>query len=134
MPLQKRWPLVSTSVSGIAPEVWQRFKEEAAGRGLTFRDAIEQAIRDFARRVEADRNEEINNSRLDYYFRLQPSYSTGLFRLHSTGARSHPVQMHHEVLNLVRKIIVETGHKQNAVVLNAMMWWTNTEHHTSPRK
>src|SRR5690242_4200663 len=131
MPTKERWPLVMTSVSGIAPEIWVRFKEEAARRGLTLRLAIEQAIRDFAERMKTGGNQEINDPPVDYYFDFQPSYASGLFRLHTSGSKTHPLEMHYEVLDLLREIARTSGYKQNVVVLNAMMWWTMDKHHGS---
>jgi hypothetical protein len=43
---QARWPLITTSVSGILPETWQAFKKQAESQGFTYRDAMETAIRE----------------------------------------------------------------------------------------
>src|SRR3954454_1143856 len=52
---QSRWPLVTTSVSGIGPEIWESFRKRADATGVTYREAIEAAIHDLITDVQEDR-------------------------------------------------------------------------------
>ena len=127
MPPQKRWPLVKTSVSGIPPEMWAKFKEEAERHGLTLRLAVEQAVREFADKLKGYENQSMKNS-VDNNVSFQPFDLTGFFRFHTTTAETRGIQMHHEVQDILRGIVKTTGYKQNVVLLNAMMWWIKGDH------
>jgi len=50
---RSRWPIVATSIPGIAPETWQAFKARADARGMTDREAMEAAILELAEAVRA---------------------------------------------------------------------------------
>jgi hypothetical protein len=99
---QARWPLITTSVSGILPETWQAFKKQAESQGFTYREAMETAIRDIA---EASRSGEV------------------IVWPHPKPAKSRAVQIHHEVQELLHQLMKELGLKQNVIVLEAMARW-----------
>jgi hypothetical protein len=105
---QARWPLITTSVSGILPETWQEFKRQADSQGFTYREAMEAAIRDIAAASRSGEN---------------------IVWPHPKSARSRPVQLHHEVQELLHQLMSELGLKQNVIVLGAMMRWLERNGH-----
>ena len=46
--------------------------------------------------------------------------------------RSHSIRIRHDVLNIFHEVTKITAYKQNTVLLNAMMWWMEDNHHQSP--
>lgn len=120
---QRRWPIITTSISGIPPEVWTQFKSKADERGVSFRLAMEEAIRNLAKQVGDGGRQKWDIPTTNFYFAMDKSNFAGMFRLHTTTAKGHPVQMHHEVRDVLHQIVKTTGYKQNIVVLNAMVWW-----------
>jgi hypothetical protein len=132
---QRRWPIITTSISGIAPEVWTQFKSKADERGLTFRLAMEEAIRNLAKKVAEGERQTWEIPGTDLYLAVDKSNLAGMFRLHTTTAKSHPIQMHYEVRDILQDVVKTTGYKKNIVILNAMAWWivnTVEDHRPSP--
>jgi hypothetical protein len=104
---QRRWPIITTSISGIPPEMWEAFKTCAAGRDKTFREALEDAI-----------------SRLEVAVTLgSPVIWPHIKKKDKDAPASHPVQMHDDVRQVMRGLVERTGYKQNIVVLAAMQRW-----------
>jgi hypothetical protein len=99
---QRRWPTITTSISGIAPEQWEGFKARAKARGMTFQAATEAAIGNLAEAI---------------------AQGEPISWPHAMGGKVHPVQMHHEVRDVMHWIVKQTGHRQNVVVLAAMLRW-----------
>jgi hypothetical protein len=99
---QPRWPDLSTSVSGITPEDWDRFKNRARLDGVKYRDALEMAIVDLAAAIR-------RGDKIDW----QPSRS----------APSRAVRMHADTRDLINDLVKESGYKQNVIVGTAMDYW-----------
>jgi hypothetical protein len=102
MPIRDRWPLVSVSITGVAPEMWDAFEKKAKDQGLTNKDAMEASIRRFAEAVRSGRPV------------TWPAPRTG---------KRRAVQMHHLVREEMRALIREFGYRQNVVILAAMQQW-----------
>jgi len=129
---QRRWPIITTSISGVRPEIWAKFKSDADRRGLTFRLALEEAIRQLSEKIKERSGQQIDVPNTDFYIGFEQSNIAGLFRARTTTAKPHPVQMHHEVRDILGEIAQATGYKRNIVILNAMMWWMLGDHRQSP--
>lgn len=100
---QARWPIIGTSVSGIAAETWEAFHKKAENTGLTYREAMEAAIADLAAAVRS--GEKINWP-------------------HATGGPKKPLQIHYEAHGEVKVITALTKMRQNVVFLAAIERWT----------
>jgi hypothetical protein len=103
---QTRWPIVATSISGIAPEIWQAFKARADERGMTDRKAMEAAILELAEAVHAGED---------------------LAWPHTRKAPLHTLRTHEAVKARLRELVDETGLKQSVVVLAAIRRWMAKE-------
>jgi hypothetical protein len=101
---QLRWPYISTSVAGIAPEDWTTFKARVERDKIKQQDAIEQAIKDLAEAVR--RGDTIE---------WQPSKT----------ARSRAVRMHDDTHKLINQLVDELDYKQNIVVGTALHRWAH---------
>ncbi len=99
-----RWPIVSTSVSGIAAEDWDAFKDRAKRDKIKQREALEDAVTDLA--AAARRGD---------YIDWQPP----------KVAPSRSVKMHNDVQAEINNLVGEFGYKQNVVVATAMHRWAN---------
>jgi hypothetical protein len=96
---QSRWPIVATSISGIAPEIWQVFKARVDARGMTGREAMEAPILEPAKAVRAGEDH------------AWP---------HTRKAPLHTLRMHGAVKARLRELVNGTGLKQSAVGLAAI--------------
>jgi hypothetical protein len=99
---QSRWPLVTTSVSGIGPEIWESFRKRADATGVTYREAIEAAIHDLITDVQEDRQ-------IIWY----PPQPGGPF----------PFQIHEKVREELRALVKKVNYRQNVVLLTAIQRW-----------
>lgn len=99
-----RWPIISTSVSGVAAEDWDAFKARAKRDKIKQRDALETAVSDLA--AAARRGDHVE---------WQPA----------KVAPSRSVKMHNDVQTEINNLVGEFGYKQNVVVATAMHRWTN---------
>ena len=107
---QNRWPIITTSVSGIRPEIWDRFKTAAEERGLTHREAAEEAIRDLAAAFAAD----------------------GVDRWEPTSrSKAHSVRAHTDRWDEIHAIVGKTGFHQSVVIQTAMKRWLD-KHQAGP--
>ena len=100
---QARWPIIGTSVSGIAAKTWEAFHKKAEDAGLTYREAMEAANTDLAAAVRS--GEKINWP-------------------HATGGPKKPLQIHYETHGEVKAIMALTKMRQNVVFLAAIERWT----------
>jgi hypothetical protein len=82
--------------------MWEVFKKRAEARGVTFREAMEAAIRNLADAVKLE---------------------APVIWPHTKTGKSHPIQMHFEVRDVMHGLVEQTGYKQNIVVLAAMQRW-----------
>jgi|tagenome__1003787_1003787.scaffolds.fasta_scaffold20730610_2 hypothetical protein len=104
---QTRWPIVTTSISGISREVWDSFKIRADEANITDREAMEAAIRALAEAVRAGK--EVNWP-------------------HTKHAPLHSIRTHESVKTELKILVKQTGLKQSVVVLAAMkLWMENRE-------
>jgi hypothetical protein len=99
---QTRWPIVTTSISGIAPEIWEAFKMRADEASITDREAMEAAINALAEAVRAGKN--VNWP-------------------HTKHAPLHSIRTHESVKAKLKTLVKQTGLKQSVVVLAAMKLW-----------
>lgn len=99
---QNRWPVITTSISGIGKDVWNRFKNTADTRGITDREAAEEAIRDLSAAVE-------KGDKIEW----QPA---------KTGS-PHSVRAHEEVWSEIQALTEKTGFRQNVLILTAITRW-----------
>ena len=99
---QKRWPHITTSVSGISPEDWEMFKDAAIDRNMSYREAMEHAIADLIADIRSGKE-------IDW----QPSRS----------APSKPIKIHAETVDQVRDLCDRIGYRQNVIFGTAMMRW-----------
>jgi hypothetical protein len=103
---QARWPVVTTSASGVTSELWDAFKARADELNMTDREAMEEAIRDVVAAARA-------GEAVDWP--------------HPTGPLTRPIRIHEEVLNEARALRKELGYKLNVVMLAAMKRWIKKE-------
>jgi hypothetical protein len=101
---QLRWPYISSSVSGIAPDNWNAFKARVDRDKIKQQDAIAQAIKDLAEAVR--RGDAIE---------WQPSKT----------ARSRAIRMHDDTRKLIAQLVDELDYKQNIVVGTALHMWAH---------
>lgn len=101
---QKRWPHITTSVSGISPEDWKLFKDKADMRNMSYREALECAIFDLIADIKRGRG-------IDW----QPPRS----------APSKPIKIHAESVEQVRDLVEKIGYRQNVIIGTAMMRWVD---------
>lgn len=99
---QKRWPHITTSVSGISPDDWKLFKDTARRHGMPYREAMEHAIADLIADIRSGKE-------IDW----QPSRS----------APSKPIKIHAETVDQVRDLVEKIGYRQNVIFGTAMMRW-----------
>src|SRR5690242_4342308 len=99
MPPQRRWPLVTTSVSGIEPEIWAALRKMANNSGVTYREVIEEAINDLISDVHEGRN-----------ITWIPPKLGG----------PYPFQIHEKVREELRSLVKKMKYKQNVVLLTAI--------------
>lgn len=99
-----RWPIISTSVSGIAAEDWDDFKSRAKRDKIALRTALEEAVIDLA--AAARRGDKIEWQAV----KVAPSRS---------------VKMHNDIQTLINELVDEFSYKQNVLVATAMYRWTN---------
>jgi hypothetical protein len=100
--MQKRWPDISTSVSGIAPEDWDTFKTAATARKTNMKSALEQSIADLATAVRS-------GGAIDWQ---APKV-----------ASTRAIRIHADTLTIINELVAETGYRQNVVVATAMKRW-----------
>jgi hypothetical protein len=100
---QARWPVIGTSVSGIAAETWEAFHMKAEKDGLTYRKAMEAAITDLAAAVRS-------GEKIEWP--------------HATGGPKKPLQIHYQAHGEVKVIMALTKMRQNVVFLAAIERWT----------
>ena len=99
---QQRWPIETTSVSGIPSEEWDRFKTRARLDKMKYRQALEMAIEGLADSIR-------KGDEIDW---LPP-------RL----APSRPVKIHNDALNTVRGLSGQLSFKQNVIIGTAIHRW-----------
>jgi hypothetical protein len=103
---QNRWPIITTSVSGIRPEIWDQFKTAADARGLTHREAAEEAIRDLA--------VAFGNDGVDKW---EPT----------SRSKAHSVRAHTDRWDEIHAIVEKTGFHQSVVIQTAMKRWLDKD-------
>jgi hypothetical protein len=101
---QERYPHLTTSISGIGDDEWTAFDARAKQKGITKREALEEAIRNLV----ADMKDGIKINWIP-----------------SKIAKSRPVKIHADVLDTARKIGGELDLRINVVMLTAMDRWVN---------
>jgi hypothetical protein len=101
-----RWPVITTSVSGIDREIWTQFKRQAGCRGMTHREAAEDAI-----------------NRLSASHAAREPIEWQPVR----GALSHSIRTHEAVWRKVLDMVDASGYRQNVVVLTALKRWMGDE-------
>jgi hypothetical protein len=101
---QDRWPIVTTSVSGIPEEVWHAFRRAAETKGLSYQDAIDQAVRSLEAEVRSGRA-----------IAWKPPRT----------APSQPIKMHSDVRDLIWSLADRYDFKQNVVVMTAITDWVS---------
>jgi hypothetical protein len=99
---QARWPLMQISVSGIAPELWDAFRDMNEKMGITVRSAIEEAVSALSKEV---------------------SEGQSVVWPHPKAGRSHTVQMHESVHVEIQRMARELGYKQNIIIIAAIDRW-----------
>ena len=99
---QSRWPIITTSISGIGTEIWKQFKATADARGVSDREAAEEAICELAGSVE--RGEAV------------------VWEPVKAGP-PHSVRAHEAVWAEVQAMVGKTGYRQNVVILTAFKRW-----------
>jgi hypothetical protein len=99
---QERYPHLTTSISGIGDDEWTAFDARAKQKGITKREALEEAIRNLVADMKDGRN--IN-------------------WIPSKIAKSRPVKIHADALDNARKIGSELDLRINVVMLTAMHRW-----------
>lgn len=103
---QTRWPVVTTSASGVTSELWDAFKARADELNMTDREAMEEAIRDVVAAARAGEPVEWP---------------------HPMGPLTRAIRIHEEVLNEARALRKDLGYKLNVVLLAAMTRWMKKE-------
>src|SRR4051794_15375481 len=93
--MQKRWPDISTSVSGIAPEDWEVFKTAASAHKGGMKAALEQSIADLATAVRSGET-------IDWH----------PVKIASTRA----IRIHADTGTLINELTAETGYRQNVII------------------
>src|SRR5690349_6170802 len=96
---QPRWPIITSSISGISDTVWVEFQKRADDLRITYRDALEEAVRDLDAAVT--RGDSV----------VWSAVKVG---------RSRAIRMHAKILEIIRNIGAEHDYRQNVVVLTAM--------------
>ncbi len=99
---QARWPTISTSVSGIPPDVWDRFYAAADRKGVTGREAMEEAILDLSSDLDVG--------------------ATIVWPQPTQGKR-RSIEVHDSIRSTLRTIMTTTLLRQNVIVLAAMQRW-----------
>lgn len=99
---KNRWPIITTSVSGIDREMWGEFKRTAERRGLTHREAAESAINQLSADVAA---------------------KTPVDWIPVRGALSHSIRAHEAVWRKVLDLARTSGYRQNIIILTALKRW-----------
>lgn len=99
---QPRWPIITTSISGIPAEFWHKFKHTAKERGLTHREAAEEAIRDLSAAVAS--GQEVHWEPL------------------KTGA-PHSLRAHEERWAEVAALVEKSEYRQSVVIMTALKRW-----------
>jgi hypothetical protein len=99
---QDRWPIVTTSVSGIPDEVWHAFRRAAEIRGISHQDAIGQAVRSLEAEARSGR---------------------AIVWKPAKTAPSQPIKMHTDVRDLIWSLADCHDFKQNVVVMTAITNW-----------
>ena len=100
--MQKRWPDISSSVSGIVAEDWEAFKSTASARKVKMKTALEQSISDLATAMRA-------GEAIDW----QPS----------KVAPTRAIRIHVDTRTLINELSAQTGYHQNVIVASAMKRW-----------
>lgn len=100
--MQKRWPDVSSSVSGIAPEDWDAFKTAASARKVKMKAALEQSISDLATAVCAGET-------IDW----QPAKM----------APTRSIRIHVDIRTMINDLSTQTDYHQNVIIATAMKRW-----------
>jgi S1-C subfamily serine protease len=103
--MQKRWPDITTSVSGITAEDWNAFRAKADRDKIKYKAALEQAISDLA--VAARRGDAIA---------WQPAKI----------APSRPIRIHDDIRKLINALNHEFGFQQNVIVATAIHRWLSS--------
>lgn len=101
---QDRWPIITTSVSGISAEDWNLFKKVAKQRHLKYQQAMERALAELVADIRSNRD-----------ITWEPS----------RPAKSRPIKIHEDTINEVRKLVDQVGYRQNVIILTAMLRWIN---------
>jgi hypothetical protein len=101
---QDRWPIITTSVSGISADDWTLFKQTAKKRNLKYQQAMEHALAQL-----------ISDIRLKHHITWEPS----------RPAKSKPIKIHSDTINAVRELAEKFDYRQNVIILTAMRRWIN---------
>ena len=101
---QDRWPIVTTSVSGVSKDDWDLFKKTAKRRKLNYRQAMERSIAELIADVRSSRDISWEPSR---------------------PAKSRPIKIHVDTIEEVRKLADQVGYRQNVIILTAMLRWVS---------
>jgi hypothetical protein len=101
---QDRWPIITTSVSGISADDWSLFKQTAKQRNFKYQQAMERAVAELVADIRSNRDIVWEPSR---------------------PARSRPIKIHSDTIDEVRKLVDKVGYRQNVIILTAMLRWIN---------
>jgi hypothetical protein len=101
---QDRWPIITTSVSGISADDWNLFKRTAKLRHFKYQQAMEHAIAELIADLRSKRD-----------IIWEPS----------RPAKSRPIKIHSDTIDEVRKLVDQVGYRQNVIILTAMVRWIN---------
>src|SRR5688500_17408575 len=108
---QDRWPIITTSVSGISADDWSLFKRTAKQRNFKYQQAMERALAELIADIRSNRE-----------ITWEPS----------RPARSRPIKIHADTIEEVRKLVNDpkVGYRQNVIILTAMLRWINNPQST----
>jgi hypothetical protein len=106
---QDRWPIITTSVSGISADDWTLFKKTAKQRNFKYQQAMEHALAELVADIRSNRD-----------ITWEPS----------RPAKSRPIKIHADTIDEVRKLVDQIGYRQNVIILTAMLRWINNPQST----
>ena len=101
---QDRWPIITTSVSGISADDWNLFKKAAKQRNFKYQQAMERALAELIADIRSKRE-----------ITWEPS----------RPAKSKPIKIHADTIEEVRKLVDQVGYRQNVIILTAMLRWVD---------
>jgi len=105
---QARWPLIQISVSGFAPATWDDFRDMTERLRVTVRAALEEAIGDLVRDVEAGK---------------------AITWPHTKSGKSHTLQLHEKMHLELQRMVRDLGYRQNVIVIAAIERWMAQRQH-----